>query len=85
MPRKKLQDLNLCDNFLFISVMEDEEIARRVLEKILDMSINHVKLVQTEYGRDVIYDAHGIRLDVFLTDDDDNFFCRFVKHMLHRQ
>ena len=39
---KTIQELNLSDGFLFAKVMDDKEICRRVLEKILGISIREV-------------------------------------------
>lgn len=44
MPKvnKTIQELNLEDDFLFAKVMSDKEICRKVLEKILGISIKKV-------------------------------------------
>ena len=44
--KKKLQDLNLDDDFLFAKVMSDKEICRRVLEQILNIQIIEIKFLK---------------------------------------
>jgi hypothetical protein len=45
---KTLQDLNLEDDFLFAKVMDDKEICRKVLEKILKVLIKEVVVPTTQ-------------------------------------
>ena len=39
---KKLQELNLCDDFLFFKVMQDTELCRELLEMIFKKPIRKV-------------------------------------------
>ena len=41
---KQIEALNLEDDFLFAKVMSDQELCRKVLEKILKISIKKVVL-----------------------------------------
>ncbi|MCD8037542.1 MAG: Rpn family recombination-promoting nuclease/putative transposase [Lachnospiraceae bacterium] len=67
--QKSIQDLNLADDFLFAKVMEDKEICRKVLEKILGVSIRNVTMPDTQKTLDILYEGKGIRLDVYVNDD----------------
>ena len=62
------QKLNLSDYFLFNKVMQDEEILRLLLEKILKFPIKKVVLVQYQRVMEIDPGAHGIRLDVYAND-----------------
>ena len=70
MIRRKLEDLNLLDDFLFqqlVSRGEDgENFCRILLETILGKKIGRVKVAAQKAipGRDT--DLHGIRLDAFI-------------------
>ena len=72
---RPLSDLNVIDNFLFTTLLtregSKEQVARLILNSILDKQIRKVTVTaQREYpGMDT--DRHGIRLDVSITDDDD--------------
>ena len=66
--RKTLQELTFKDNFMFAAVMLDEENARGVIERALDIAVDHVE-VSTE--KSIVYNPEykGVRLDVYLKDD----------------
>lgn len=44
--KKKFADLEFCDAFLFAATMEDEELCKRVLERILEIPIKAVRVLQ---------------------------------------
>ena len=71
--RKTLQELTFKDNFMFAAVMLDEENARGVIERALDIAVDHVE-VSTE--KSIVYNPEykGVRLDVYLKDDKERHF-----------
>ena len=71
---KNIKDLNLEDDFLFAKVMSDNEICRRVLEQILNISIKKVVSPITQKTIDLLLDGKGIRLDVYVNDDKDTVY-----------
>lgn len=72
--RPTLQELNLSDDFLFAKVMENEEVCRRLLEKILDLKIKKVRFVEPQLTKDVVHDAKSVRLDIFLDDEENSVY-----------
>lgn len=72
MSSTAFQELNLSDDFMFAKVMEDPETSRRVVEKILNVRIRKLHVVQTQRVFDIEPDSRGIRLDVFLDDEEKN-------------
>ncbi len=66
---KTIQQLNLEDDFLFAKVMSDKEVCRKVLEKILGVSIREVSIPATQKTINNLYEGKGIRLDVYINDD----------------
>lgn len=66
---KTIKELNLEDDFLFAKVMSDKEICRKVLEKILNVSIKEVILPTIQRTIDILFEGKGIRLDVYVNDD----------------
>lgn len=66
---KKIGELNLEDDFLFAKVMCDQEICRKVLEKILNISINKIVLTSNQRTIDLLLESKGIRLDIYVNDD----------------
>ncbi len=71
--RKTLQELTFKDNFMFAAVMMDEENAKGVLERALDIEIDHLEI---SYEKSIVYNPEykGIRLDVYLKDDKNTHF-----------
>lgn len=66
---KQLHELNLSDDFLFAKVMEDPEVCRRILEKILGVEIRHVENLTLQKDISLDPSAKGVRLDVYLADE----------------
>ena len=76
MKMKNFQDLNLCDDFLFKEVMRDKKLVIGFLEMVLELKgkIKEVKFVETEKTIRHRYLDKGVRLDVYLKDDEDNVY-----------
>ena len=69
MSYTEFQNLNLSDDFLFAKVMEDETVLRPVIEKILDIRIREMTIVQSQKMIDLEPDSKGIRLDIMADDE----------------
>ena len=72
---KRLEDMNLMDDFLFLTMLSDEnygpKIAAYILETIFRRPVGKVT-VHTQkvfYGRDP--DLHGIRMDAYIEEDTE--------------
>ena len=71
--KRKLEELNLLDDFLFGSVLSypdiGEEFCRKILKILLHVEMDRVHIVPQKvyYGSDT--DKHGTRLDVFIEED----------------
>lgn len=68
---RKLEDLNLIDNFLFQEMLyqkEGEEFARILLSTILDKEIRKVKITPQKNILGTDTNRHGIRLDAYIED-----------------
>ena len=71
---KTLKELNLEDDFLFAKVMSDKEICRELLEKILEVEIEKVEMVEEQKTIDLLLESKGIRLDVYVKDEDNTIY-----------
>jgi hypothetical protein len=60
-----LKELKLKDDFLFAEVMSDKEICKELLEKILEIEIEKVEMVEEQKTIDLLLESKGIRLDVY--------------------
>ncbi len=72
---RKLEELNLIDNFLFQEMLSQkdigEEFARILLSTILEKPIRKVKIVPQKSILGVDTDRHGVRLDAYIEDVSD--------------
>ena len=72
---RKLEELNLIDNFLFQEMLSQEdtgeEFARILLSTILEKPIRKVKIIPQKGILGVDTDRHGIRLDAYIEDVSD--------------
>lgn len=71
---RKLEDLNLIDNFLFqqtLSNEDGEEFARILLSTILGKPIRKVRITPQKSLLGTDTDKHGIRLDAYIEDVSD--------------
>ena len=71
---KTLKELNLEDDFLFTKVMSDKEICKELLEKILEIEIEKVEMVQEQKTIDILLESKGIRLDVYVKDENNTIY-----------
>ena len=71
---KTLKELNLEDDFLFAKVMSDKKICKELLEKILEIEIEKVELVEEQKTIDLLIESKGIRLDVYVRDENNTIY-----------
>ena len=71
---KTWDELTICDNFLFLKVMQNKRICKRLIEKILSIRIHRISYPVTEKNIDIRYDSKSVRLDVFVEDDKGTLY-----------
>ena len=71
---KAWDELTICDNFLFLKVMQNKRICKRLIEKILGIRIRKISYPVTEKSIDIRYDSKSVRLDVFVEDDKGTLY-----------
>ena len=70
--RRKLEEMNLLDDFLFTTIVSDadvgEEFSKILIKTICGRAVNHLKVTAQKvyYGGDT--HLHGVRLDVYLEE-----------------
>ncbi|MCD7957656.1 MAG: hypothetical protein LUG93_18295 [Lachnospiraceae bacterium] len=73
--KKKLEELNLTDNFLFGSMVErkgtGEEFVRALLEVIFGRKFGEIRIVPQKVYSGADTDLHGVRLDVYVETEPD--------------
>lgn len=74
-PRRKLEDLNLLDDFLFQEMLAQKEtgepFCRILLSTILGRPIRKVKITPQKNVLGIDTDKHGIRMDAYIEDVSD--------------
>jgi len=73
MARKKFQELNLADAFLFAAALSDPDTCRMVLEILLEKSIGSVT-VNAEQSMMFSSDCRSIRLDIYACDESGTHY-----------
>lgn len=75
MYRKKYEELTFTDDFMFCKVLENnEDICRQLLELILEVRIRKVVVLNKQQTIDITAEAKGIRLDVYLEDEENTVY-----------
>ncbi len=72
---QEYQSLDFTNDFLFCKIMSNNlELCRKVLEVILDISIREVKLPESQKTIDLTSDGRGVRLDVYVNDENNTVY-----------
>lgn len=69
LKRKRLEELEIWDDFMFGAVMRNKGLCKPLLEMILQKKIKDIQYPELEKTIDKQYDAKSIRLDVYIEDD----------------
>lgn len=65
----KWEELSISNDFLFGKVMQDAELCKELLQRILpDLDIDHVEYPELQKTITEDIDAKGVRLDVYVND-----------------
>lgn len=72
--KKIIQGLNLDDDFLFAKVMSDQDICKKVLEKILNIKIKKLKIPTEQKVIDLVLDSKSVRLDIYVKDENNTVY-----------
>ena len=74
-PEKKpFEELTITDNYMFQAVMQDKNRVKPLLEMILGKKIRDIKIVQTEKTIETGYSSRGIRMDVYIEDNENTVY-----------
>ncbi len=70
---KPYEELTFTDGFMFYLAMQDEEICKGVIERLLGIKIKKIEYLNTEQTFKTSYESKSIRLDVY-TEGDGRIF-----------
>jgi len=72
--RKEWEDLTIADDYMFKLVMSHKRICKHLLEMILGIKIRKLMEPKTEHAMKNSYESKGIRLDVYVEDDENTVY-----------
>ena len=70
---KPYEELTFSDGFMFYMVMQDKEICKGVIERLLGLKIKRLDYVNSEQTMMIDYEAKSIRLDVYAEEKNRVF------------
>lgn len=70
MMTKKIEDLTFIDNGMFQAVMHEPGISEEVVSRLLHVNVKKIVYPELEKPIKPFYTSKGVRLDVYLKDDD---------------
>ena len=73
-PRKPFDLLTIKDDYMFKSVMDSEERIKPLLEMVIGKKIRKIALIEKEKTVENGYNSRGIRMDVYIEDDEDTVY-----------
>ena len=71
---KEWEDLTIADDYMFKLVMSHKRICKHLLEMILGIKIRKLMDPKTEHAMKNSYESKGIRLDVYVEDDENTVY-----------
>ena len=74
MAIKSWKSQTISNSFMFRLVMERPEICKQLLERILEIKINHIVYLDAEKSFEARLDSKGIRLDIYVEDEDKTIY-----------
>lgn len=71
----KWEELGISNDFLFGKVMQDTELCKELLQRILpDLDIERIEYPELQKSINIDMDARSVRLDVYVKDDRETVY-----------
>ena len=70
---KKFQDLTFSDHYMFEKVLQNKDICKQLLERLLKIQIEKLEFPELEKEISPYYETRGVRLDVYIKDSNQVF------------
>ena len=68
------EDLSISDNFIFLRVMQNRDLCKRLIERILHIRIRELAYPHMEKTIDLRLDSKSVRLDVYVEDEQGTVY-----------
>ena len=74
-PYVPWEELEICNDFLFGKIMQEAELCRELLQRILpELEIDHIEYPELQKTIKADVDAKSVRLDVYVRDDKNSVY-----------
>lgn len=74
-PKEQLwENLKISNDFIFAKVMRNPELCKKMLERLLGISIDRIEYLEEQKVIDISRDNKSIRLDVYLKDGEGTVY-----------
>lgn len=67
-------ELGFANDFMFAKVMKNPKLCKKLLEVILDVTIDHINYIEEQKTIDHSVDARSVRLDVYVKDEGQTVY-----------
>ena len=67
---KSVDDLTFTDDYMFGAIMQNEEICKGVIERLLHIKVEKLELITLQKDISPYYETRGVRFDVYVKDSD---------------
>ena len=78
---KPIEELTFADDFMFGRVMQNPEICKGLLERLLEIKIEKVEYPTLQKSISPHYESKGVRLDVYVQDSNRIFDIEIQNHL----
>lgn len=68
------ENLRISNDFMFAKVMRNPELCKGMLERLLDIQIDHIEYPEEQKAIDISKDSKSVRLDVYLKDENGTVY-----------
>ncbi len=68
------ENLKISNDFIFAKVMRNPELCKGLLERLLDIKIDHIEYPEEQKTIDIAKDSKSVRLDVYLKDGNGTVY-----------
>ncbi|MDO5423963.1 MAG: Rpn family recombination-promoting nuclease/putative transposase [Eubacteriales bacterium] len=72
--QKQWEELELKDDFMFAKVMQNPELCKGTLERLLEIKINRIEYPELQKPISLTADGKSVRLDVYVRDDKNTVY-----------
>ena len=71
---KTIDELTLMDDYMFAQVFREQKHLKPLLEFILRIRISRIEFIEPQKTEKEGYDSHGVRLDLYVTDEEGRIY-----------